>query len=80
MLLNCIDVHFCYTVSLHIISIFFNFLIFFFLYIVFIHRTIAITPFQELNMCVCIYLWWPSLFVVVATFMLYKLAPIMFIL
>ena len=30
-------------------------LLVFFLYIFFIHRTIAITPFHELNMCVCIY-------------------------
>ena len=58
MLLNCIDVHFCYTVGLHVISIFFIF----FIYIFFIHRTIGITPFHELNMCVCIYLWWPSHF------------------
>ena len=59
MLLNCIDVHFCYTVGLHVIS---GFFLIFFLYIFFIHRTIAITPFHEFNMCVCIYLWWPSYF------------------
>ena len=26
----------------------------------FIHRAIAIQPFHESNMCVCVYLWWPS--------------------
>ncbi len=34
-------------------------LLLFFIYIFFIHRTIALTPFHEFNMCVCIYLWWP---------------------
>ena len=38
-------------------------LLFVFYIYIFIHRTIAITPFHELNMCVCIYLWWPSHFV-----------------
>ena len=57
MLLNCIDVHFCYTVGLNVIGIF---LIFFYTFV--IHRTIAITRFHEFNMCVCIYLWWPSHF------------------
>ena len=38
-LLNCIDVYFCYTVHA----------------IFFIHRTIAIQPFHELNVCMCLF-------------------------
>ena len=39
VLLNCIDVHFCYTVGLHVISIIIT--IFLFIYL-FIHRTIIL--------------------------------------
>ena len=45
-LLNCTDVHFCYTVRVVVVYM---------LFFIHVYRTIAVQPFHVLNVCMCLF-------------------------